>query len=210
MSAAASFLPRYTPAQLEADRRIKAIRAKQKAAMMARLREQQERERAEEEAQRAAEAERLAEARRQAAYREQMIQRRYEAAIILGAARAPESRGRGGLTVAASRFDDALARVSEAYGIPEDVIMSPARMVEITTARTHFMAILAKENPYASLPSLGRATGRDHTTVIHNLRCYNAATGENVRLLGSKVKGANRRRVLVFKPVRERTIAVVA
>lgn len=194
----ASFLPRYTPAQLAAHERMKSIRAKHKAQMLARLEAQREAERRREEAEKAA----LEEARQREAYKAEMARRRFEAAAVLSAVRAPESRPYGGLQVAKVRFDDALARVSEAYGIPEDVILSPCRMIAVVTARTHFTAILAKENPYSSLPSLGRALGRDHTTILHSLNRWNAATGENVKMVG--VGRRVGQRTLQFKHVPER------
>ncbi len=203
MSAAASFLPRYTPAQLEAHNRLKEIRARQKAAMVARLQAEADRQRAIAEAARRAEMARLEEIRRLEEYKEALAERRIAAARSLTAARMPETRRPHchGLTVAKTAFDDALARVSEAYGIPEDIILSPNRMSPVVAARTHLMVILAKENPYSSLPSLGRAVGRDHTTILHGLRRWNAATGENVRMCGSNAKSNS---PLEFKPVRAR------
>jgi chromosomal replication initiation ATPase DnaA len=180
MSAAASFLPRYTPAQLEADRRIKAIRAKQKAVMMGRLLDQLARQRAEEEADRRAAMEAAA----------RHAETRLNLAACMAAARQAAARfSRRKKELSEGRKREVLARVGALYGMSPDDITARSRVMAVVTARVHAIALIAEEAPDISLPGIGRGFGLDHTTVIHSIRRYNEAMGENVRGLGGPRPG---------------------
>jgi chromosomal replication initiation ATPase DnaA len=175
MSAAASFLPRYTPAQIEAHRRIQAIREKHKASMMARLRARQEAEEAA--ARKALEAAmRDAEIRRRAA---EDIEKARQASAALAVCRRYKKVG-----LSPTRKQEALERVAKHYGLDPADIEARGRVQIITTARAHAMAIIAREAKDVSLVAIARSFGNDHSTVIYAIRRYNNALGQNVRGLG--------------------------
>jgi hypothetical protein len=66
-----------------------------------------------------------------------------------------------------------LQEVADRYGITVADLTSDRRTRFYAFARHEAMARVRKERPHLSLPQIGRIFGgRDHTTVIHALRCH--------------------------------------
>jgi hypothetical protein len=63
--------------------------------------------------------------------------------------------------------------VSEATGITISDILSPRRSNSVVRAR-HIAIYIIREYTRKSLPEIGRHTNRDHSTIIHALRCVEA------------------------------------
>ena len=60
-----------------------------------------------------------------------------------------------------------LDAVSAVLGVPVDRILSPSRSAPIVRARQACMVLLREAG--MSLPEVGKALGRHHSTVIHGL-----------------------------------------
>lgn len=73
-------------------------------------------------------------------------------------------------------FDETMSiivRVAAEHDIPVAHILSPNKGVRaVILARRHAMWALITERPEFTYSAVGRAFGRDHTTVMHNIQCY--------------------------------------
>ncbi len=69
-----------------------------------------------------------------------------------------------------------VAEVSEATGISATDIMGTRKWAQISAAR-QMVYYIAHRNGM-SLPEIGRAFGRDHTTVLHGINAEKARRGE--------------------------------
>jgi chromosomal replication initiation ATPase DnaA len=181
VSYATTYQTRYTPAQLEQAATIRAIRERQKSAMMERLK--REREKLE-----AAEAEKraIAEAARKEKARIAAIHMELQANILKARERLNLDEGKrgGGVKnggISQRTLTQALRRIARAYDVVDREVLGQSRSNRLPIARAHLMVLLCIENPYASIAAIARAMGRDHTTVLHALRTYNAHFGANVR-----------------------------
>lgn len=68
-----------------------------------------------------------------------------------------------------------MRRVAERYGLTLADLTGDRRTRYFAYARQEAMWHVRRERPNLSLPSIGRIFGgRDHTTVIHGLRCHEA------------------------------------
>ncbi len=76
-----------------------------------------------------------------------------------------------------------MVETAKSYGYPVDEILANCRNVGIVQARHHAMWLCARDTDL-SYPTLGRAFGRDHTTILHAVRRVNAIMGANVRNAG--------------------------
>ena len=74
-------------------------------------------------------------------------------------------------------------QICAALGVSVMSVMSLSRNPTLTLVRNYIMWKLAKHTT-SSFPDIGRATGRDHSTVIHAIRKINGMLGEDVRNLG--------------------------
>ena len=74
---------------------------------------------------------------------------------------------------------------ADRHGIPPDDILADSRDAPTILARQQAMWLAAKETTL-SLAEIGRQFKRDHTTIIHGVRCENDRSGENVRGLGGR------------------------
>ena len=59
--------------------------------------------------------------------------------------------------------------VCEEFNIPEDALKSQRRTKEIVVPR-HMVSYLASKLTKASLPSMARSFGQDHTTILHAIK----------------------------------------
>lgn len=66
-----------------------------------------------------------------------------------------------------------VARVAEAHGVPVTQIRGDSRSVSIVNARREAM-YLAYQTGAFSMPQVGHFFSRDHTTVLHAIRRYEA------------------------------------
>lgn len=165
----------YTSEQLRAHESIKAIRAKQKSAMEATIAKRLAEERAEKEER----IQRQIDEIKQSAEREKAFDAAIKKAANFRSEIIAEHRVCSRLTLIRT-----VRKVAHHYDISMSDLMSLGRVRLLATARAHLCAIIAKENPGLSLAGIGRALGRDHTTVIHSIRRYNDAFRSNVRGLG--------------------------
>jgi hypothetical protein len=90
-----------------------------------------------------------------------------------------------------SMVRDIIGRVSSVTGISPAEIAGKSRSAKITFARHLAMWTVAKDTGL-TLTQIGRAFGRDHTTIIHATRHINSKTGENVRGLGQPPRSAGK------------------
>lgn len=65
-----------------------------------------------------------------------------------------------------------IATVAEEHGVSAQDILSSIRNRKIVLARQHAIHEVKARRPGLSLPQIGRAFGRDHTTVLHSLRAW--------------------------------------
>lgn len=107
--------------------------------------------------------------------REDDITRHYK--LVVNQDRSSKIRIRGIIQICADR-----------HGVNADGILADGRDAMTIIARHQAMWLAAKETSL-SLAEIGRQFKRDHTTVIHSIRCENDRTGENVRGLGGRKKG---------------------
>lgn len=84
----------------------------------------------------------------------------------------PTSRDRG--------VDAIIRRVAAAFGVSEKELLGPSRLRGVLVARQVAM-YLVRELAGLSLPRIGAAFGRDHTTVLHACRKIEAETDPVVR-----------------------------
>ena len=73
--------------------------------------------------------------------------------------------------------------VARRHRIDIEDILSDRRTKEVVAARHEAIWIAARDTKH-TLTVLGRAMGRDHTSIIHAIRCENSRRGENLRNLG--------------------------
>ncbi len=176
MSLSASYLPRYTPAQLAAKAALKEIEQR-RASFVAERRKQEEAAR--EAAKQAAEERRREQiAQAEAEMRLHVAHRRL---AILAERRATKTDRNYGGGIPKSQILATVKMVADAYEVEPEEILGWSRYRKVAVARVHFTAILAKNHPRLSIAGLGRLLGRDHTTILHQLWCYNSSTGENIR-----------------------------
>lgn len=74
-------------------------------------------------------------------------------------------------------------RTAVYYGIDPAMITSERRARAMARPRQAAMWLCSRLLPHLSLPVLGRAFGRDHTTVLHGIRRINALRGHDVMVL---------------------------
>ena len=70
---------------------------------------------------------------------------------------------------------------SRLAGVPEVVLLGPRRTRNLAWARQRVMFVTRKLRPDLSLPQIGRALRRDHTTVIHAIRAVAKRIAESPR-----------------------------
>jgi chromosomal replication initiation ATPase DnaA len=75
---------------------------------------------------------------------------------------------------------DVLQRVSVRYGVSVDALRSRSRMQLIAEARKMAYTVLRAQG--RSYPEIGRALGRDHTTVIAGVRRTMREAARNARV----------------------------
>ena len=59
------------------------------------------------------------------------------------------------------------------YGTTVDEIFSRRRFPEVVEARSHVWSILYRQHGY-TMARIGRIWGRDHSTVLHGIRKFDA------------------------------------
>lgn len=73
----------------------------------------------------------------------------------------------------ADRTTAIMRRVGAQFGVTPTEMRGPRQTRAVAWARQAAMAAVREETPY-SLPKIGRAFNRDHTTVLHALRQHEA------------------------------------
>jgi chromosomal replication initiator protein len=68
--------------------------------------------------------------------------------------------------------------VAEYYGVSGEELSGPGRTQEVCFARHAVMYVLRTVSG-ANLPAIGRAVGRDHTTVLHGISRMEQMVGES-------------------------------
>jgi chromosomal replication initiator protein len=60
------------------------------------------------------------------------------------------------------------------HGVDDKDILGSSRVPKVSHARQEAMALVRSHTRNTSLPAVGRLFGRDHTTVLHSIRSYEA------------------------------------
>lgn len=76
-----------------------------------------------------------------------------------------------------------IINTAASYGFTDQDILSDCRNLGIIEARHHAMWLCVRDTKL-SYPIIGKAFGRDHTTVLHAVRRVNAIMGANIRNAG--------------------------
>lgn len=84
-------------------------------------------------------------------------------------------------------LSEIIKETANRHGIKVRALLGLSRSQPEVRARQEAMWLCARDTN-CSLPKIGRAFRRDHTTVLHSIRTVNDRTGENVRLMGSAKK----------------------
>jgi chromosomal replication initiator protein len=94
--------------------------------------------------------------------------------------------GSGQPTSGPGRLDAIIGRVAAAFGVAEKELLGPSRLRNVLLSRQVAM-YLARELAGFSLPRIGAAFGRDHTTVLHACRKIEAEL-ESDAVLSARVR----------------------
>lgn len=72
-----------------------------------------------------------------------------------------------------AQAESVLKNIASEYGISVGEMLSRCREPDVDRARRHAMAVLRWSTNW-SFPVIGKIFGRDHTTVMHAIRKYEA------------------------------------
>lgn len=67
-----------------------------------------------------------------------------------------------------------IAEVASFHGMEPRAITGRRRTPRVVLARQHAYAVVKARRPHLSLPAIGRAFGRDHSTVVWGIRAHEA------------------------------------